>query len=473
MKNDMKVPHRGVEGKENVCCNCDVESLSGQCGDIILPAPSIITPSSVSKSTYLYDVDAAPSKFFPVTPGKKHVEIDDLNVARNDAKESAEALECLLDGIRTVKQILCATTSQNSSLPTECIRGLYQLPESLHGVLGSDLLALMNAADMAREHTRLAIQETSDVVADLAKAKAEIESLSQNAKQVKKVGRSLWRENIALKTKVATLNEEKRLLMKKIKSLRVKAAERQECKSRYMEQHVLNALTVHEQLLKTPSSVTSHKHFFDYGGGGGGGVSTPKGEHESPHTNGIFKESENTSSTSSTCPTPSNGTQNHSMHVMGFSRGLNIFRRSPKSSVEQDLSKPDSECPQNPPGEKDGSNDGLLRGFGTPTRHSSKNGVPSFDEASTVTEDSLSSMGKSRRSMEIVRVDVSDGAAASSDGIRRIPWSKPSPIQTEEATSAPEHMIFCDQNLPRSRAVLSPRSNESTNDIDGASLFEC
>lgn len=186
-----------------------------------------------------------------------------LKEAQLDAKQSADALEDLVLGIRAVKRILDRNaTSASSNLSDNTSSNatdddlLSSLSERLHGVLGSDLLALANAADMAREHAKLASEEASVLVSDINKANEEAEKAKARAHKAEKLTRKLYKENLSLHSKVAKLKTEKRTLVKEVKDLR-KVAE--ETNKKLSEKQMFDSMSLHERLLKTPTSTNISK----------------------------------------------------------------------------------------------------------------------------------------------------------------------------------------------------------------------
>ena len=278
-------------------------------------------------------------------------------------------MESVADGIRALKRIFEATSrgdeSSDHTSVSEDLHHIYHLADSLQGVLGSDFLALVNAADMLREHSRLAVQETSDVVADLQKVKLEAQSTAVAAACVAREAQALSKTNSDLKDQVRKLRQEKRVLVKEIKAMREHAAEQ-----RLVEQHVLKSLTVHELVLKTPPSVTMRKTYFNDDtrnvetAGGGQSIDAARDRISSESTT---------------------EEESGSRRGKGFKRGFLAFRRNNKATKEDTNSLAQTEGVQTAPKDKD---DGLLRGFGTPTRHSPKSHLPGLDEISTFTDDS-------------------------------------------------------------------------------------
>lgn len=228
-------------------------------------APMLVTPTS--SSTVAQSVT-------PETPEVEHREMPQfsqeelqlmLEEARRDARQAADALETLVEGVRVVKRILekpGLQNSQNISKSHNCqkempgdLKLIPELSRKLHGVLGSDLLALVNAADMVREHGRLAAEEASVLVQDIHEAQSVAEKAQSRARIAEKVGRKLLKKNLTLKQDVTKLRGERRALVKEVKTLREEAeATRKFDTWRLLEQHVLESMAVHEMVLKTPKT---------------------------------------------------------------------------------------------------------------------------------------------------------------------------------------------------------------------------
>jgi hypothetical protein len=314
--------------------------------EVSFAAPAIITPTAGRRfrsGTLLHSDKCSPSS-------EDFIRLD-LEQARRDAEQSAQALERLMDGIRAVKRVLVASSSGDEAdepkSSNDDIQQIHQISGSLHGVLGSDLLALVNTADMIREHSRLAFQETSDVVADLRKAKLEAQLAAVEAKQTRKVARALFKANTELKWRVEKLCQEKHMLVKEVKALR---------ESQFLEGQVLKSLTAHELVLRTPSSATPKKYIFD-------DIDWDDKVNESTDDSGTVDE-ENV------------------RRGPGFQRGFQIFRRNNRTT------NLDTENPDLPGDSMNAKKDALYRVFGTPTRYRPKSPMPGLDEISTITEDS-------------------------------------------------------------------------------------
>ena len=199
---------------------------------------------------------------------------EQLKEAQLDAKRSADALEDLVLGIRAVKRILDRSSSSLSSedMPTNNNDNnssssnasdeelLSKLSKRLHGVLGSDLLALANAANTAREHAKLASEEASLLIVDINKANEEAEIANTRAHNAEKVARKLYKKNVALHSKAGKLRAHRKTLVKEVKVLRQAV----EDKNRdLLEKRVLDSMSLHERILKTPNSNSENRMDFE------------------------------------------------------------------------------------------------------------------------------------------------------------------------------------------------------------------
>jgi len=335
--------------------------------DVSFSDPAIITPTAVTKS--------AVTVATPFTRNDSSLSVDTLRLVveetRIDAEQSAQTIASLSDGIRAVKRILEATTRREEVSHkkgiTEDLRQVFQLSESLQGVLGSDLLALVNAADMIREHSTLAFQETGEVVTDLRRAQLEAEVATADAKHKANTVRSLLKTNADLQREVETLRQQKRILVKEVKTMRQNEMDR-----RFLEERVLTSLTVHECVLRTPSSILSRKNFI---------VNDDQRDDENVDprkSNKIGKEI-----------SPERTPAEERLRSKGAGRGFRIFQRN-KGIHEESRSSVDPLVDNSDTGKENDM--GLLRGFGTPTRHHRKSTSLDLrlEELSMLTEDSSS-----------------------------------------------------------------------------------
>lgn len=193
---------------------------------------------------------------------------EQLEEAKLDAKKSAEALDDLISGIRAVKRILDNHSDGEKESKAELIAKdeelIETLSERLHGVLGSDLLGLANAANMARGHAKLASEEAASAVSEMQEARKEAEESNTKARTAAKISKKLYEGNLALQQQVGHLKKERRTLVKAVRDLQ----QEQEQTSRFdtwrlLEEHVQNSVTIHEMILKTPTRGTIKKSFFD------------------------------------------------------------------------------------------------------------------------------------------------------------------------------------------------------------------
>jgi hypothetical protein len=217
---------------------------------------SVITPSSSEAGEHEF------SSFQVMSPKGL---AEQLKEARRDAKQSAEALENLIKGIRAVKRILERDTLDNDnqskdddSNNTTMIADqdiLSNLSTQLPGILGSDLLALTNVANMARDHAKLALQESSVLVSDIHQVTQENESLVKKSKLSEKVSRKLYKQNLKLKEDGGRLRGERRALIKEVKHLRQEKEETSKFDTwRLLEEHVLDRMSIHEMIMKMSTS---------------------------------------------------------------------------------------------------------------------------------------------------------------------------------------------------------------------------
>jgi hypothetical protein len=219
---------------------------------------SVITPDCSREENEPSKSEVSPKNF-----------AQQLEEAQLDSKKSADALEDLVAGIGAVKRILDRhsdddSASTNSATIAEDEDLLSRLSERLHGVLGSDLLALANAANMAREHAKLASDEASSLVSDIHKANEEAEQAKTRARKAEKLSRKLYKENLALEQQVGQLKGERRTLVKAVKELRQAQEETSKFDSwRLLEEHVHNSISIHEKILKTPTNVPGTTSAFE------------------------------------------------------------------------------------------------------------------------------------------------------------------------------------------------------------------
>lgn len=194
---------------------------------------------------------------------------EQLEEAQLDAKKSAEALDYLVSGIRAVKRILDNHSDEGEKeSKAESIAKdedlIANLSERLHGILGSDLLALANAANMARGHIKLASEEAASAVSEMQEARKEAEESKTKARTAAKVSKKLYEDNLALQNQVDHLKRERKTLVKAVRNLQKVQEKTSKFDTwRLLEEHVQNSVTIHEMIMKTPTRGAGIKSFFD------------------------------------------------------------------------------------------------------------------------------------------------------------------------------------------------------------------
>jgi hypothetical protein len=142
-------------------------------------------------------------------------------------------------------------TWSNTSVTFEDVR-LAELTGKLANQGGVDLMALQNAAHMVLEHARLASQEASIVVRDTQLAQSQAEEYQLRALSAEKENEMLVKENKTLTAQVDKLTAERRVLVKEVRSLRKElTTPKTSGRMQQLEQYVAEALTAHEQHLKS------------------------------------------------------------------------------------------------------------------------------------------------------------------------------------------------------------------------------
>lgn len=184
--------------------------------------------------------------------------IDALEKAKDDAKEAAVALENLVRGVQVVRRFLqTPLDAEDDSQSAELIS---ELSSRLVGVLGSELLGLMNAADMVRDHAKLHAEEASALLEDLSLTKEASNKSNDRADIAETASRRLYMEKQSLLHQVSQLRLERRSLAKEVKILRRTTEDTKKFDTwRLLEEHVLNSVAIHEMVLKTPTSKSSNK----------------------------------------------------------------------------------------------------------------------------------------------------------------------------------------------------------------------
>jgi hypothetical protein len=104
------------------------------------------------------------------------------------------------------------------------------------------------------------------------------------------------------------------------------------------------------------------------------------------------------------------------------------------------------------------NDDGLLRGFGTPTRHFPKSPVPGLDEISMSTGDSsVRFMDKTTGKDEMVCPSLEDGPPLVVTNSNTA--SQPSPVVTPDGAPVPKYKYICDPHILRTLEIPSSRDD--------------
>jgi hypothetical protein len=190
----------------------------------------------------------------------------ELEEARINERELTQALLHLTGGIRALKRIIerapCSSEKQpvlieddsfettGQSILSADDHFLSELSRKFGGVIGSDLLGLVNAADMVRDHANLASEEASTLLQDVQSAQQTAEKANERAHKAETVVRRLYKENVSLKKDNAKLRKERRALAGEVKTLREELETTKKFDMwRLLEQHVLTGIQVHEKIL--------------------------------------------------------------------------------------------------------------------------------------------------------------------------------------------------------------------------------
>lgn len=177
-----------------------------------------------------------------------------LRKAQDDTEEAVVALDNLVQGIKVVRrflQIPIDVQDQDQRISDR----ITELSNHLVGVLGSELMGLMNDADMVRDHARLHSKEASHLLEDLHAAKDESNKSNERADMTETICRQLYTEKQILLEQVTKLTLERRALIKEVKSLRRDAQDTKKFDTwRLLEEHVLDAVAIHEMVMKTPTT---------------------------------------------------------------------------------------------------------------------------------------------------------------------------------------------------------------------------
>jgi polyhydroxyalkanoate synthesis regulator phasin len=125
-------------------------------------------------------------------------------------------------------------------------------------------MGLVNAANMARGHAKLASDEATSAVSEMQEARKEAEESNTKARTAAKISKKLYEDNLALQQQVGHLKKERRTLVKAVRDLQQEQEQTSKFDTwRLLEEHVQNSLTMHEMILKTPTRGTTKKSFFD------------------------------------------------------------------------------------------------------------------------------------------------------------------------------------------------------------------
>eukprot|EP00531_Pseudo-nitzschia_arenysensis_P004223 CAMPEP_0116137252 /NCGR_PEP_ID=MMETSP0329-20121206/12154_1 /TAXON_ID=697910 /ORGANISM="Pseudo-nitzschia arenysensis, Strain B593" /LENGTH=494 /DNA_ID=CAMNT_0003632165 /DNA_START=146 /DNA_END=1630 /DNA_ORIENTATION=- len=180
----------------------------------------------------------------------------ELEIAKADAMETAATLENLMEGIRAVKRILerpIGTEEEDKArnlAEASDITAVSKLSNELVGVLGSELIGLLNASQMVKAHARLRIEDDKKAIEELHTAKEEAHKVSERADKVDSMNLRLKAEKKLLVKEVKTLREDRQLLVKEVKSTRKIVERTKEFDAwRLLEDHLRDATMIHESVL--------------------------------------------------------------------------------------------------------------------------------------------------------------------------------------------------------------------------------
>eukprot|EP00536_Pseudo-nitzschia_multiseries_P011607 jgi/Psemu1/29464/gm1.29464_g len=293
---------------------------------------------------------------------------DALKLAQEDALQTANALENLLEGIQAVKRILerpfdeteSNSNSHSSNIGTGTHRSddteiVSSLSEKLVGVLGSELIGLLNAAQMTKSHALLRAQDHDGVLNDLHRAKEVTQKANDRANRAERTGRRLKKEKKLLVREVRTLREDRLVLVREVKSLRKMAKRSKQSEALRI---LRDAVQVHE-------SVLCHKTFTS----GFGGVDPP----------GAVTENTEMPDTPDTIQSNSNSNCNSDSEAH---KEFDVAQLSPSSNKEnngQYTYIPRTEKPDSKPV------DNIVFGVYTSAKHSSKSPATSVLSATKQT----------------------------------------------------------------------------------------
>lgn len=185
----------------------------------------------------------------------------ELERAKADALETAETLEKLVDGIRAVRRILERpidsenTDKASASDETSDISQVSMLSNSLVGVLGSELIGLLNASVMVKGHAKLRIEDDKKVIEELHTSRENARELGERAEDAESRNLRLKAEKKLLVKEVRALREDRQALVKEVKFTRKLIRETQHLESwRLLQNHLREATMIHESVLSKKTS---------------------------------------------------------------------------------------------------------------------------------------------------------------------------------------------------------------------------
>ena len=245
-------------------------------------APAMITPVKESQSCCIL-TSSSEDEVDEIQISRQQLDGDaareeESQSARLSSSDAATQLK-LAQGLRTLKRIVeCDYLSKDSNESTSntdhnTLESLHALSDSLSPELGSAMSGLLNAVHMIRDRSKLATQETEDLVQDLHQSQQEASVQRKRARQTEHVARKLYKQNISLKEDVARLRKERRVLVDEVKSLRNQADEMKKLDNwRVLDQHMREAMMNHERIMfsaRLKKRAESESSFSDNGKSGG------------------------------------------------------------------------------------------------------------------------------------------------------------------------------------------------------------
>jgi len=180
----------------------------------------------------------------PSIVGETCIDAVALKLARQDALETARALENLVEGMQAVKRILERPFEETSQ--ADDAKLVSELSKKLFGVLGSDLTGLLNAAQMTKCHAKLCVEGTDGVLQDLHLARDVAQKAKSRADRAERIGYRLKKEKQLLVREVRALRGDRLVLTKEINSIR-KMAKRSKQLDAWRV--LRKAMAVHESVL--------------------------------------------------------------------------------------------------------------------------------------------------------------------------------------------------------------------------------